>query len=63
MAAKISPVEAVKFADQGKRRKDKTGKPSTHGGKGLRMALETLAETKRKTALVMISLCLSLQHI
>lgn len=60
MAAKISPVEAVKFAGQGKSRKDKAGKPSTHGGKVWRMALRNLGRNKKKTALVMISLCLSL---
>lgn len=60
MAAKISPVEAVKFADKGKTKKAKKGKTTTHGGKVWRMALRNLGRNKKKTALVLISLCLSL---
>lgn len=60
MAAKISPVEAVRFSDNGKAKKAKKGNPTTQGGKVWRMALRNLGRNKMKTALVLISLCLSL---
>lgn len=60
MAAKISPVEAVKFADSGKEKKKKQKKATTNGGKIWKMALRNLGRNKKKTILVMLSLCLSL---
>lgn len=57
MAARISPVEAVRYTEgyQDKRK----SKKSTDGGKLWKMALSNLGRNKRKTILVLISLSLS----
>lgn len=60
MAAMVSPIEALRFAEQGKTKKNKKGTVTTQGGKIWRMALRNIGRNKKKTILVMISLCLSL---
>lgn len=58
MAAKVSPVEAVRYSDTGRGRK--RGKRSTDGGRLPKMALSNLGRNKKRTVLVIISLSLSL---
>ena len=59
MAAKVSPVEAVGYTDnvQGIRKKLKKSK---NGTKPKRMALANLGRNKKRTVLVILSLCLSI---
>ncbi len=59
LAARVSPVEAVRYTE-GTGRKAKKGKRSTKGGKLWRMALSNLGRNKRRTVLVVISMSLSL---
>ncbi len=59
MAAAVSPIEAVRFAGTDQRQKRKQ-KKTTSGGKMPRMALSNLGRNRKRTALVMISLSLSL---
>ncbi len=58
MAAEVSPVEAVRFTDYDlpKRRKKKTGSGSLKG----RIAMGNLGRNRRRTALVVLSLTLSI---
>ncbi|SHK69111.1 ABC transporter permease [Hespellia stercorisuis] len=58
IAAKVSPVEAVRFTEQSGRRKNK--KRSTDGGKLWRMAFSNLGRNRKKTVLVILSLSLAL---
>lgn len=57
IAAKVSPVEAVRYTEgsQGKKKQKK----STSGGKLWRMAFSNLGRSKRKTILVLLSLTLA----
>lgn len=57
IAAKVSPVEALHYTDQGKRRKKL--KKSTDGGKITRMAFSNLGRNKGRTAVVICSLSLT----
>ncbi len=59
MAAAVSPVEAVRFADGDKKQSGKQ-KKTTGGGKMTRMALSNLGRNKKRTVLVILSLSLSL---
>ena len=59
IAAGVSPVEAVKYTDSGMESKKKQ-KQSTSGGKLYKMALSNLARNKKRTALTLFSLSLSL---
>lgn len=57
IAAKVSPVEAVRYSEsQSVKTKEKHGE---HGGKAFRMALANLGRNKSKTILVIISLSLA----
>lgn len=58
IAAKVSPVEAVRYTDSaiGK----KKGKKSTNGGKLPKMALSNLGRNKKRTILVIFSLSLAI---
>lgn len=56
IAAKVSPVEAVRYTDQGKKKKQKK---STDGGKLGRMALSNLGRNKKRTTIVIVSLSLA----
>lgn len=58
MAAKVSPVEAVRYSDQGNGKKK--GKKSTDGGKLPKMALSNLGRNKKRTVLVICSLSLAI---
>lgn len=57
MAAKVSPIEALRFTE-GKKEKKK-GKRSSGGGKIWRMALSNLGRSKGKTAIIIVSLSLA----
>ena len=63
IAAKVSPVEAVRYTE-GDIHTKKAGKEklkkTTDGGKIYRMALSNLARSKRKTAIVIVSLSLAI---
>ncbi len=59
IAAAVSPVEAVRFADTDKNRSNKQ-KKTTGGGKMPRMAFSNLGRNRKRTVLVIISLSLSL---
>ncbi len=59
IAAKVSPMEAIRYTDSDVGNK-RTMKRSTNGGKLYKMALFNLGRTKKRTALVFISLSLSL---
>ncbi|TWH56968.1 putative ABC transport system permease protein [Desulfitobacterium sp. LBE] len=59
MAARISPVEAMRYTDQ-ERGSGKKLKKSRHGAKPWRMALANLGRNKRRTVLVVLSLSLSI---
>ncbi|MDD2402767.1 MAG: ABC transporter permease, partial [Clostridia bacterium] len=59
IAATVSPVEAVRYTDENTKKNSKL-KKSIDGGKMPRMALSNLGRNKRRTALVIISLSLSL---
>lgn len=59
IAAGVSPVEAVRYTEGG-RKPAKRPKKSTDGGKIRRMALSNLGRNKRRTVLTVISLSLSL---
>ena len=58
IAAAVSPIEAVRYAEGGKL--TKRLKKSTDGGKIHRMALSNLGRNKRRTVLSIISMSLSL---
>ncbi len=57
LAAKVSPIEALRFTE-GKRAKKK-GKRSSGGGKIWRMALSNLGRSKGKTSIIIVSLSLA----
>ncbi len=57
MAAKVSPIEALRFTE-GKKPKKK-GKRSFSGGKIWRMAVSNLGRSKGKTAIIIVSLSLA----
>lgn len=57
MAAKVSPIEALRFTE-GKKEKKK-GKHSFGGGKIWRMALSNLGRSKGKTSIIILSLSLA----
>lgn len=57
IAAKVSPVEALHYTDQGKGKKKL--KKSTDGGKITRMAFSNLGRNKVRTAVVICSLSLT----
>lgn len=59
IAGSVSPVEAVRYTEQGASRK-KQYKNSDGGGKIYKMAFSNLARNKKKTAIVIISMSLSL---
>lgn len=59
IAAKVSPVEAVRYTDVSLSYQKKA-KHSTSGGKLPRIALANLGRNKKRTALVLLSLSLSL---
>ncbi|PKM86467.1 MAG: ABC transporter permease [Firmicutes bacterium HGW-Firmicutes-12] len=59
IAAAVSPVEAVRYTD-GNTKQTYRQKRSTDGAKMPRMALANLGRNKRRTALVIISMSLSL---
>lgn len=58
IAAKVSPLEALKFVDKSKKYK-KNEKRSKSGGKIYRMAVANLGRNKKRTILVILSLALS----
>lgn len=58
LAAAVSPVEAARYTDLGKRAKRE--KRSTDGGKLPRMALSNLSRNRRRTVLTVLSMALSL---
>ena len=58
MAGSVSPVEAVRYTEGGKSRKKQ--KKSETGAKLHRMALSNMGRNKKKTALVLTSLSLSM---
>lgn len=57
IASKVSPLEALKFGELGKKKKNI--KRSTNGGKLYRMAFANLGRNKKRTVLVILSLALS----
>lgn len=57
MAAKVSPIEALRFTEGMKAKKK--GKRSSGGGKIWRMALSNLGRSKGKTAIIIVSLSLA----
>lgn len=57
IAAKVSPIEAVRYTEQG--RKHKREKRSTGGGRIWRMAVSNLGRNRRRTAIVIASLSLT----
>ncbi len=57
IAARVSPLEALRFTDQGKLPKKQ--KRSTDGGKLFRMAFSNLGRNKARTAIVVCSLSLT----
>lgn len=59
LAAKVSPVEAVRYTE-GNGRTAKKAKRSTGGGKLWRMALSNVGRNKRRAVLVVLSMSLSL---
>lgn len=59
IAARVSPVEAVRYTESSSRIGKKL-KRSTDGGKLHRMALSNLGRSKKRTVLVVLSLSLSL---
>ncbi len=65
IAAKVSPVEAVRYTDNTENRKKRAGaktrsKKSTKGGRIPRMALANISRNKGRTAVVILSLSLSI---
>lgn len=58
IAAKVSPVEAVRYTDSVKEKKK--GKKSTDGGKLPKMAFSNLGRNKKRTVLVVFSLSLAI---
>ena len=62
MAAKVSPIEAVRYSEgsQSADKKGKKEKKGKHGARIYRMAFANVRRNKGKTALVIISLTLSL---
>lgn len=58
MAAKVSPVEAVRYTIAANQKKKE--KKSTDGGKIFRMALSNLSRNKKRTVLSLLSMSLSL---
>lgn len=59
MAAKVSPVEAVRYTDNAQPKKQTRQKKSLRGGRIFRMALANLARNKGRTAVVIASLSLA----
>lgn len=57
IAAKVSPVEAVRYTENGKTGKKQ--KKSTDGGKIWKMAYSNLGRSKKRTVLVLLSLSLA----
>lgn len=57
IAAKVSPIEAVRYTEQG--RKHKREKRSTGGGRIWRMAVSNLGRNRMRTAIVIASLSLT----
>ncbi|MDE6625438.1 MAG: ABC transporter permease [Lachnospiraceae bacterium] len=57
MAGKVSPIEAVRYTEQGMKRKKKK---KSYGAKLYKMALANLGRSKSKTFLVVTSLTLSI---
>lgn len=57
IAAKVSPIEAVRYTDSPSGRKLR--KKGRHGGQPLRMALSNLGRNKKKTVLVVVSMTLA----
>lgn len=57
IAAKVSPVEAVRYTENGKA--GKRQKKSTDGGKIWKMARSNLGRSKKRTVLVLLSLSLA----
>lgn len=57
LAAKVSPVEAVRYTDGGG--EDRKQKKSTDGGKLWKMAFSNLGRNKKRTVLVLCSLSLA----
>ncbi|MCI9079996.1 MAG: ABC transporter permease [Lachnospiraceae bacterium] len=58
IAAKVSPVEALRYTEYGK--KDKKQKKTTDGGKITRMAFSNLGRSKGRTVIVICSLSLTI---
>lgn len=58
LAAKVSPVEAVRYTEGGKQTKKQ--KKTTDGGRISRMALSNLGRNKGKTVIVIVSLSLAI---
>lgn len=59
IAAKVSPVEAVRYTEQTKSRKKGHQKKSIKGGRIHRMSLSNLTRNKGRTAVVILSLSLA----
>ncbi len=59
MAAKVSPVEAVRYTDNAQPKKQPRQKKSLRGGRIFRMALANLARNKGRTAVAIASLSLA----
>lgn len=62
MAAKVSPIEAVRYSEgsQNSNKRMKKEKKGKHGARIYRMAIANVRRNKGKTALVIVSLTLSL---
>lgn len=60
MAAKVSPVEALRFTDQETDNKKRKKKKTKSGSPQRRMALGNLGRNKKRTMLVVLSLSLSM---
>ncbi|MDD3369514.1 MAG: FtsX-like permease family protein [Lachnospiraceae bacterium] len=59
MAAKVSPVEAVRFTEGERGKAARKGKHTTDGGKLWKMAASNLGRNKKRTILVVTSLSLA----
>lgn len=59
IAAKVSPIEAVRYTDGGTDKKKQKQKRTTDGGKLSRMALSNIGRSKKRTIIIIASLSLA----
>lgn len=59
IAAKVSPIEAVRYTDGGAKKKNQKQKRTTDGGKLGRMALSNIGRSKKRTIVIIASLSLA----